>query len=259
MTPGGALVTGAAQRMGRGIAMALAAAGWRVAVHYNRSRGPADATVADIIAAGGQAAAVGCDLSDGDAVGGLVKQAADLVGPVTCLVNNASMFAYDDVRTVTAATWDAHMAVNLRAPALLARDFANGLGGQEHGVIVNILDQKVFNENPDFLSYTASKMGLEGLTRVLALALAPRIRVCGIAPGLTLASGEQTPEQFAKAHAKAPLGVGSTVEDIARSVLFVVNAPSMTGQTLVVDGGQHLQKRAHDVMFGDGIDLPGSA
>lgn len=253
------MVTGAAQRMGRGIALAMAAAGWRVAVHYNRSKGPADATVAEIVAAGGVAAAVGCDLSDGDAVGGLVQNAQDAVGPVTCLVNNASMFAYDDVHTVTTATWDAHMAVNLRAPALLARDFANALGDDGSGMIVNILDQKVFNENPDFLSYTASKMGLEGLTRVLALALAPRIRVCGIAPGLTLASGEQTPQQFAKAHAKAPLGVGSTLEDIARSVLFVVNAPSMTGQTLVVDGGQHLQKRAHDVMFADGIELPDSA
>ena len=252
--------------MGRGIAMALAAAGWRVAVHYNTSREPAEATVRDIRAAGGDASVVGCDLGDAAAVGGLVKAAADAVGPLRCLVNNASMFAYDDVRSVTAANWDAHMAVNLRAPALLARDFANAMAAEDDGgtagdggVIVNILDQKVFNENPDFLSYTASKMGLEGLTRVLALALAPGIRVCGIAPGLTLASGEQTASQFAAAHAKAPLGVGSTVEDIARAVLFVVNAPSITGQTLVVDGGQHLQKRAHDVMFADGIELPGSA
>ena len=154
------------------------------------------------------------------------------------------------------------MAVNLRAPVLLTRDFANALlvdgEGTAKGVVVNILDQKVHNENPDFLSYTASKMGLDGLTRVLALALAPNVRVCGVAPGLTLASGEQTPEQFAAAHGKALLGVGSTVEDIVRSVLFMVNAPSVTGQTLVVDGGQHLQKRAHDVMFADGIEPPGT-
>ncbi len=258
--PEGALVTGAGQRMGRGIALGLAAAGWRVAVHYNRSDADAAAVVAEIEALGGEAAAVGCDLADAAATGRLVAQVAGAVGPVTCLVNNASAFMYDDARTVSAETWDHHMAVNLRAPVLLTRDFANALDDGKAqdsvGVVVNILDQKVYNENPDFLSYTASKIGLEGLTRVLALALAPRVRVCGVAPGLTLASGEQTPEQFAKAHAKALLGVGSTVEDIVRTVRFVVNAPSMTGQTLVVDGGQHLQKRAHDVMFADGIQPP---
>ena len=262
MAPEGALVTGAGQRMGRGIALGLAAAGWRVAVHYNSSDRAAAATVAEIEAAGGTAAAVGCDLADAAATGRLVEQAGDAVGRLTCLVNNASAFAYDDARTVKAATWDHHMAVNLRAPVLLTRDFANALlvdgEGTAKGVVVNILDQKVHNENPDFLSYTASKMGLDGLTRVLALALAPNVRVCGVAPGLTLASGEQTPEQFAAAHGKALLGVGSTVEDIVRSVLFMVNAPSVTGQTLVVDGGQHLQKRAHDVMFADGIEPPGT-
>lgn len=258
--PEGVLVTGAGQRMGRGIAMGLAAAGWRVAVHYHRSDADAAAVVAEIKALGGEAAAVDCNLADAVATGRLVAQATKAVGPVTCLVNNASAFVYDDARTVSAETWDHHMAVNLRAPVLLTRDFANALDGGKAqdgaGVVVNILDQKVYNENPDFLSYTASKIGLEGLTRVLALALAPRVRVCGVAPGLTLASGAQTPEQFAKAHAKALLGVGSTVEDIVRTVLFVVNAPSMTGQTLVVDGGQHLQKRPHDVMFADGIKLP---
>ncbi len=247
--------------MGRGIALGMAAAGWRVAVHYNRSDADAAAVVAEIEALGGVAASVGCDLADPVATGRLIAEAGDAVGPMTCVVNNASAFAYDDARSVSAEIWDHHMAVNLRAPVLLTRDFANSLGqaagvGKARGVVVNILDQKVYNENPDFLSYTASKIGLEGLTRVLALALAPTIRVCGVAPGLTLASGEQTPEQFAKAHGKALLGVGSTVEDIVRTVLFVVNAPSMTGQTLVVDGGQHLQKRAHDVMFADGIEPP---
>ncbi|MHA1564139.1 MAG: SDR family oxidoreductase [Alphaproteobacteria bacterium] len=246
---GGVLVTGAARRIGKAIAEALAGDGWRVAVHYNTSRTDAEETVAAIRARGGMAEAVQADLGDEAALQALIALAGAAVGPLTCLINNASRFEYDDIVSLSATSWDRHMAVNLRAPALLSRDFAAAMRAGDEGVIVNILDQKVGNENPDFLSYSVSKMGLEALTRLLALALAPRIRVCGIAPGLTLPSGGQTPESFAKAHALSPLGQGSTVQEIVRCVQFAISARAMTGQTIMVDGGQHLQKRAHDVMF----------
>ena len=243
------LITGAARRIGKAIAEVLAADGWRVAVHYNSSRAEAEETVATIRAKGGVAEAVQADLGDEAALKELMVLAKEAVGPLTCLINNASRFEYDDIGSLSGTSWDRHMAVNLRAPALLSRDFAAALVDGDEGVIVNILDQKVGNENPDFLSYSVSKMGLEALTRLLALALAPRIRVCGVAPGLTLPSAGQTAESFAKAHALSPLGQGSTVAEIAQCVLFVINARAMTGQTIMVDGGQHLQKRAHDVMF----------
>ncbi len=246
---GAVLVTGAARRIGKGIAEALAADGWRVAVHYNISQNEAEETVAGIRARGGMAEPVQGDLGDETAVGALVARAAGAVGPLNCLINNASRFEYDDIASLSVASWERHMAVNLRAPALLSRDFSKALAADAEGVIVNILDQKVGNENPDFLSYSISKMGLEALTRLLALALAPRIRVCGIAPGLTLPSGGQSAEAFARAHALSPLGRGSTVQEIARAVCYVIGARAMTGQTIMVDGGQHLQKRAHDVMF----------
>ncbi len=256
---GGVLITGAARRIGKAIAEALAKDGWQVAVHYNLSRDDAEETVAAIRAQGGVAEAVQADLGDEVALKDLMARAQAAVGPLSCLVNNASRFEYDDITSLSGTSWDRHMAVNLRAPALLSRDFAAALGAGEEGVIINILDQKVGNENPDFLSYSISKMGLEALTRLLALALAPRIRVCGIAPGLTLPSGGQSAESFAKAHALSPLGQGSTVQEIAQCVLFAVHARAMTGQTIMVDGGQHLQKRAHDVMFEvfDGADEEG--
>ena len=245
----GALVTGAGHRIGRGIALALAADGWRTVVHYNASAAEAAAVVAEIEAAGGRAAAVGADLADPAAAEGLVAAAANTVGPLGCLVNNASLFAYDSVDTFTADGWDSHMAVNLRAPALLARRFAAGLPDGTDGVVVNLIDQKVVNLNADFFSYTVSKLALEGLTRLLAVALAPHVRVCGIAPGLTLPSADQPAVQFARVHDETPLGRGSTVADIVTAVRYVLSAASLTGQTIVVDGGQHLQPRARDVMF----------
>ncbi len=262
---GAVLITGAARRIGRAIAEALATDGWPVAVHYNASREDAEATVAAIRRQGGVAEAVQVDLANAAAVSGLVARAAAAVGPLSCLINNASRFAFDDIASLSVASWEPHMAVNLRAPALLSRDFAAALPAGTDGVIVNILDQKVANENPDFLSYSVSKMGLAALTRLLALGLAPRIRVCGIAPGLTLPSGGQTAEGFAQAHALSPLGRGSTVQDIVAAVRYVLGARAMTGQTIMVDGGQHLHKRAHDVMFetldeaGDGRGARGSS
>ncbi len=245
----GAIVTGGAKRIGRGIADALAADGWRTVVHYNTSRAAADAAVAEIQAAGGDAVALGADLGDAAAAAGLIAAAEAAVGPLGCVVNNASIFEFDTADTFTVDGWDKHLAVNLRAPALLARRFAAGLPPGAGGVVVNLIDQKVENLNPDFFSYTASKLALHGLTRLLAVALAPAVRVCGIAPGLTLPSGDQAEARFAEVHDRTPLGRGSTVADIVTAVRYVLSAASLTGQTIVVDGGEHLRPRPRDVMF----------
>lgn len=247
----GAIITGGAQRIGRAIALALANGGRHVVVHYHQSEKEAAETVAAIEARGEQAVAIAADLSDPAAAAALVSAAVDVTGGVGCLVNNASMFAADDISSVAAADFDAIMAVNLRAPVLLSRAFAEQLPGDAEGVIVNILDQKLVNPNPDFLSYTLSKYGLGGLTTTLALALGPRIRVCGVAPGLTLPSANQTQSQFAAVHGRTPLGRGATVDDIADAVRYLVAAVAVTGEVVLVDGGQHLVASERDVMFID--------
>jgi len=244
-------VTGAAQRIGRAIALGLAGDGWHIAVHYHRSGEAAAQTVAAIEAQGGRAAAIAADLSDPAAAARLIAAAGEATGGLGCLVNNASMFAADDIATVDAAGFDAIMAVNLRAPVLLSRAFAETLPEDADGVIVNLLDQKLVNPNPDFLSYTLSKYGLGGLTTTLAMALGPRIRVCGVAPGLTLPSANQTPSQFAAVHGRTPLGRGTTVDDIAGAVRYLVAAVAVTGEVVLVDGGQHLVASQRDVMFID--------
>lgn len=245
----GALVTGAGLRIGRALAEALAADGFFVFVHYNRSAAGARATVAAISAAGGRAKAVRADLSS-------ARQAEALIGKcrargvrLTCLVNNASLFRLDRAPTTKAADFDLHMAVNLRAPLLLSQALARQLPDGEAGLIVNVLDQKLFNLNPDFLSYTLSKIGLHGLTTLLAQSFAPRLRVAGIAPGLTLRSGSQTDARFETQHAANPLGVGVTTDDLVRALRFIVATPSYTGDTLVVDSGEHLTGRPRDIAF----------
>jgi NAD(P)-dependent dehydrogenase (short-subunit alcohol dehydrogenase family) len=244
-----ALVTGAGRRIGRAIAIALADEGWDVAVHYQNSRDEAQELVREIEGRGAKAAAIGCDLANATAVSGLLAECGRSLGPVSCLVNNAALFEYDDIASLDVARWDRHLDVNLRAPLLLARDFAQQLPAGATGCIVNMLDQKVFNLNPDFFSYTLAKVGLEGATRVLALALAPRVRVCGIAPGITLTSGEQDGANFSRAHRMAPLGRSSDTEDVVGAVKYVVGAKALTGATIVVDGGQHLWPTRRDVQF----------
>lgn len=238
--PGVALVTGAGKRLGRATALALARAGWAVGVHFNRSADEAAEVVAAIERDGGRAVALRADLAREAEVETLMPRTIEALGPVTLLVNNASVFEMDVVDTVTRASWDAHMETNLRAPFVLSQAFARQLPDGAGGNIINMLDQRVYKLTPYFMSYTVSKMGLWTLTRTLALALAPRIRVNGIGPGPTLPSVRQTEEQFATQCAALPLKHGPTPEEIASAILFILSAPSMTGQMIALDGGEHL-------------------
>jgi NAD(P)-dependent dehydrogenase (short-subunit alcohol dehydrogenase family) len=245
----GALVTGAGLRIGRALAEALAADGYFVFVHYNRSAAGARATVAAIASAGGRAKAVRADLSSARQAEALVGKCRARSVRLTCLVNNASLFKLDRAPTAKADDFDQHIAINLRAPLLLSQALARQLPAGETGVIVNVLDQKLVNLNPDFLSYTLSKVGLGGLTTLLAQSFAPRLRVAGIAPGLTLRSGSQTDARFAEQHAANPLGVGVMPDDLVRALRFILTTPSYTGDTIVVDGGEHLTGRPRDIAF----------
>ncbi len=238
---GGALVTGGAQRLGRAIALALGQAGFAVAVHYNASADAAAATVADIRAAGGQAEAVAADLAQEAETADLVAQATAAVGPLGVLVNNASVFERDEWDTADRTSWDRHMEPNLRAPFVLSQAFARALPPAAEGVVINMLDERVLALTPHFVSYTVSKAGLWALTQSLALALAPRIRVNAIGPGPALPSPRQTAEQFARQCAATPLRRGTGPEEVARATLAILALPSMTGQMIALDGGQHLQ------------------
>lgn len=244
-----ALVTGAGRRIGRAIALGLAAAGWDVAVHYRHSEREALATVDEVRALGRRAVALACDLADEAAVRALPARAAEALGRVTCIVNNASLFEYDNATTFSPDLLAAHMSTNLAAPLLLAQALHAATPENSQAVVINLLDQKLYNLNPDFLSYTLSKAALEAATNMLAQALAPRLRIVGIAPGITLVSGDQSAEGFTKAHGVTPLGRSSTPQDIADAVVYAASARALTGTTLVVDGGQHLVPLARDVMF----------
>jgi NAD(P)-dependent dehydrogenase (short-subunit alcohol dehydrogenase family) len=244
------LVTGAARRVGREIALHLAASGFDVAVHYRASRDDAAATVRDAEAAGAASAAFQADLSDESACRALVPAVAAHFKRLDAVVNNASTFEYDSAQTFSHAAMELHWRANTAPAVLLAQALhAHLLGCAEIGCVVNLLDQKLWNPNPDYFSYTLSKAALQAATVLLAQALAPQVRVCGVAPGVTLPSGEMTPQQFAQSQALTPLGRSSTPADIARTVRFLIESPAITGTTLLVDGGQHLQAQARDVMF----------
>jgi NAD(P)-dependent dehydrogenase (short-subunit alcohol dehydrogenase family) len=259
-------VTGGAQRIGRAIALELADAGWRVAVHYRQSSAQAAALVEELAslhaapdsAGGGEPArarAFGADLADEMQCRALVPEVIRAMGRIDAVVNNASLFEHDSAADFSFATMERHWRANTGAPVLLAQALHAAGGGGEgphaaHGrVVVNLLDQKLWNLNPDHLSYTLSKAALEAATRMLAMALAPRTRVCGVAPGITLSSPEMSEAEFAAAHRMTPLQRGASAEDIARAVRFLVESPSITGTTLLVDGGQHLSGQPRDVVF----------
>ena len=238
--PKAALVTGGGRRIGRALALALAEDGFAVAVHHHRSAAAAEAVAAAIRDTGGRAAALGADLADEASAAALLGRAEAAVGTIGCLVNNASVFFDDRVETATRESWDRHLSVNLRAPFVLIQEFARRLPAESGGIVVNLLDERVWNLTPYFLSYTLSKAALWTLTQSLALALAPRIRVNGIGPGPTLPSPRQDLQQFARQCSMMPLGRGTSPEEIAAALRFIIAAPALTGQMIALDGGQHL-------------------
>jgi len=238
--PRAALVTGGARRIGRAIALDLAAHGWDVAVHYNRSAADAETVVEAIAGQGRRGVALAGELGREDDVAALVPRAVEALGPLGLLVNNASVFDWDDPDVASRESWDRHLDPNLRAPFVLTQAFARQLPAEAGGVVVNLLDTRVWNPSPGFTSYTLSKVGLWTLTRMLALELAPRIRVNGIGPGPALPSPRQSEADFAAQCAQMPLGIGTSPAEICQAVQFILAARAMTGQMIALDGGQHL-------------------
>ncbi|QNP50015.1 SDR family oxidoreductase [Diaphorobacter aerolatus] len=247
------LVTGAAKRLGREIALALAASGWQVAVHYRSSESDAIATEAECAALSGHSARFAANFEDEAEVRALLPRVIAHFGDVDAVVNSASLFEHDNVQTFGYARLDQHLRSNTGAPIVLAQSLhahlrARADGGEPdvQGVIVNLLDQKLWNQNPDFLSYTLSKAALEAAGTMLALALAPLVRVVGVAPGLTITSHMLEGEKFEQLHRLSPLGRSSTPADVAATVQFALTNRSITGTTLLVDGGQHLMRFERD-------------
>ena len=244
---GAALVTGAARRIGRALALTSARAGFDVAIHHRTSADEAEAVAAEVRALGRRAHVLAADLTGAQAPADLVRQASSALGPLTLLVNSASLFQEDRIETLTAGGLQAHMAANLQAPLLLAQAFAANLPADRQGLIVNLTDQRVWRLNPTFVSYTLSKAALWTATQTLAQALAPHIRVNAIGPGPTLASVRQSPADFAAEAANVLLQHGASPEEIGQALAYLIDAPSVTGQMIAVDGGQHLAWRTPDI------------
>lgn len=247
---GVALVTGGAKRIGAEICRALANNGHSVIIHYRNSV-EAATSLSEELNNVSKSATIRADLEEADDVKSLLPKAAQIFGPIDILINNASMFEYDTIDSLNSDRFNRSIATNTLAPILLIQAFAEqSLEGP--GCIINLLDQKLENPNPDYLSYTASKTALAGLVEPLAIGLAPGIRVNGIAPGLTLPSPHAPVSEFEKLHDKTPLGRGATARDISEAVVFLIGAQSVTGQVLFVDGGERLHPRDTDVLYGRG-------
>jgi len=238
--PGTALVTGAGHRLGRAIAIGLAQSGWRVGVHFHASEEKAQAVVAEIAEFGGRAAALHADLRQLDELPALMAACGESLGPVTCLVNNAACFEWDSVETLDARTWQMHDDLNLRAPVFLTQAFAKALPQDATGHVVNLVDQKVWRLDPHYFSYTIAKSALWTATQTLAQALAPRIRVNAIAPGPVLPNRYQTEAEFELECQATLLKSAVSIEDVTRAIGFLLETPSITGQTITLDGGQNL-------------------
>ncbi len=245
------LITGAARRIGRQIALAMADDGWAVCAHYGASREEAEALVEEISASGGKARAFGADLEDADAPAKLVAACREAFGGLDCLINNASVFDYDEAGTMTAESWTKHMEINVRAPVFLAQAFVRGIGADERGDIINIIDQRVWKLAPTYFTYTISKSALWTATQTMAQAFAPRIRVNAIGPGPTLPNSNQTEADFEREAGAMLLGRGTSPGEIADAVKFILSAPAMTGQMIALDGGQHLLWRTPDMRLED--------
>ena len=239
-TAGIALITGAARRIGRTIALDLARHGWHIGVHYRNSRAEAETLAAEIEAMGSRACVLHADLASGDDLKSLFPRCRDALGTPDCLINNASEFLLDTVTTASFETWDTHLDINLKAPVFLAQALALHLPQTKTGNVINIIDQRVWKLTPDFFSYTISKAGLWTATRTLAQALAPRVRVNAVGPGPVLKSVHQSDADFAGEVHSTLLGRGPSPQDIADTVRFILGAPAMTGQMIALDGGQHL-------------------
>jgi NAD(P)-dependent dehydrogenase (short-subunit alcohol dehydrogenase family) len=252
MTKKAALVTGGARRIGRAISLALHQAGYAVAIQANRSVADAQALRDEIVGDGGRAAVVRADLVEQGSVMGLVAAAVEAVGPLSLLVNNAATFEPDAIGALDVARFDRQFAVNLRAPVFLSEAFAaqaQNRSEESAASIVNILDQRVFKLTPQFVSYTLAKSALHSATRMLAQALAPQVRVNAVAPGPTMASARQDADDFARQAAAVPLGHGPSAEEVAAAVVYLASARSITGTTLIVDGGQHLAWQTSDAII----------
>lgn len=245
------LITGAAKRIGAAIARELAQAGYTLALHCHRSREQAQALAAQLRAQGVKVMVCNADLSDESAVKKLIPDIARELGAVAAVINNASYFEYDNIASFSTAAATKHYAVNTIAPLLLAQSLHEQIAADELGCVINLLDQKLWNMNPDYLSYTLSKAALQTATVALAQALAPRVRVCGVAPGVTLPSSDAALDNqaFEAAQGMTPLGHASQPEDIAKAVRYLLEARAVTGTTLLVDGGQHLTAQQRDVAF----------
>jgi NAD(P)-dependent dehydrogenase (short-subunit alcohol dehydrogenase family) len=245
--PGSALITGATIRIGRVLALELAAAGWNIGLHCRAANRQVQELAEEIRDLHRQATVLAADLTDVAALQPLVRACSAALGPPALLINNAAMFVADDVTGLDAAIWDAQFAVNLRAPVFLAKAFAAELPAEKTGNIINMIDQRVWKPTPRYFSYAASKQALWGVTRTLAQALAPRVRVNAIGPGPTLHNAHQTPEEFRAQCEATILGRGTTPQEIAAAVRFILDAPAMTGQMIALDGGQHLAWQTPDV------------
>jgi len=235
-----ALITGSARRIGRAIALDLAAQGWRVGIHYRRSHAEAHQLASEIRAAGGTAEPLASNLADADEVASLIPRCAEALGAPTCLINNASEFFLDTIASLTPADWDTHLDINLKVPVFLAQAMYLNLPAGAEGNVINIIDQRVWRPTPEFFSYTISKAGLWTATQTLAQAMAPTVRVNAIGPGPVLKSVHQTEQDFATETHDTLLKRGPSLSEIAAAVRFILETPSMTGQMIVLDGGQHL-------------------
>ena len=235
-----ALVTGAALRLGRAIALDLAKLGWRIGVHYQTSSTEAESLVEEIGRLGSKALALPADLTSEAQLRGLVQSCAEELGPPTCLINNAARFEWDSIDTLDWAGWQAELDVNLRAPIFLTQAFARTLPKDAAGCVINMIDQRVWRLTPEFFSYTIAKSALWTATRTLAQALAPRIRVNAIGPGPVLPNPRQSQADFERECRATPLGRAATVEEVCRAVRFLLDSPSVTGQMIALDSGQHL-------------------
>ena len=247
-SPGKILVTGGAKRIGAALSTALVASGWKVVLHYNQAAEDAEMLSRELLAKGGLVETVQADLANSADLSSLMDQATK-TGPLDAVINNASVFSYDDSRTVSAGQIDQHMAVNLTAPALLTRALFDQMPPDRQGAVINMLDAKLFGINPDYFSYTLSKAACHTLTQIAAQAYAPRVRVNGIAPGIVLPSGGQTEAEFRRSHKRNLLGQGAQIKEIVAAMQLLLDTASITGEVIILDGGAHLQPPARDVAF----------